>query len=235
MEDLSRIFKPFTGKELRKRGIPRFPRIHKWMRKMGEFEKRWGLALSYCRFDEHDALEIHIIWGRLFINLPWGGNPKDCMMDAWGFTTFSRTVHFRWRDKLKIVYLPWDWIHVRTTTWDHNGNIIPQEQIKNVYGEELLNMLSAPTFDYTYVLKSGKIQHRKARYYVSEMEWRWKLLKWLPWPRTIRKSIDVSFDEEVGEKSGSWKGGCVGCGYDLRKNEIPIECLRRMERERKFD
>jgi hypothetical protein len=27
----------------------------------------------------------------------------------------------------------------------------------------------------------------------------------------------------------------VGCGYELRPNETALECLRRMERERKFD
>jgi hypothetical protein len=44
----------------------------------------------------------------------------------------------------------------------------------------------------------------------------------------------VVFSAEVGERSGSWKGGCIGCGYDLLPDELPEECLRRMERDRKF-
>lgn len=32
----------------------------------------------------------------------------------------------------------------------------------------------------------------------------------------------------------SWKGGTIGCGYALRPNESPYECLKRMEQERKF-
>lgn len=51
--------------------------------------------------------------------------------------------------------------------------------------------------------------------------------------RVIR-SIDVEFDGEVGERTGSWKGGTIGCEYELRPNETPYECLKRMEQERKF-
>jgi hypothetical protein len=40
--------------------------------------------------------------------------------------------------------------------------------------------------------------------------------------------------DEVGEEAGSWKGGVLGCGYTLLPNETPLQCLRRMEKERKF-
>jgi hypothetical protein len=50
----------------------------------------------------------------------------------------------------------------------------------------------------------------------------------------ISTDIDVNFDKEVGKKKGSWKGGVTGCGYKMRKSESPLECLRRMEKERKF-
>ena len=46
--------------------------------------------------------------------------------------------------------------------------------------------------------------------------------------------MSVNFSDEVGERSGSWKGGTLGCGYDLLKNETMEQCLRRMEKERKF-
>lgn len=56
----------------------------------------------------------------------------------------------------------------------------------------------------------------------------------LPFPRMIRNSIDVYFDGEVGKETGSWKGGTIGCDYDLKKGETMLECLRRMEVEREF-
>lgn len=50
----------------------------------------------------------------------------------------------------------------------------------------------------------------------------------------MSRSIDVEFNAEVGERTGSWKGGCIGCGYQMNPNETPLQALRRMEAERKF-
>jgi len=44
----------------------------------------------------------------------------------------------------------------------------------------------------------------------------------------------VKFSDEVGERTGSWKGGVIGTGSEMRPGESPEQCLRRMERERKF-
>lgn len=87
---------------------------------------------------------------------------------------------------------------------------------------------------YRYVLQSGEEQNRtatvsKRRHVLSR-----RGLHWLGWPVTIKESIDVNFDAEVGERTGSWKGGCTGCGYDLRPGETMLQSLRRMEAERKF-
>jgi len=56
----------------------------------------------------------------------------------------------------------------------------------------------------------------------------------LGWPRWTKESIDVEFSGEVGERSGSWKGGCIGCSYDLRPDETMLCTLRRMEKEQSF-
>jgi hypothetical protein len=62
----------------------------------------------------------------------------------------------------------------------------------------------------------------------------------LPWPRKVCRSIDVTFtsDEKdfdgIGERAGSWKGGTIGCGYTMKPDEMPIDTLRRMQRERRF-
>jgi hypothetical protein len=90
------------------------------------------------------------------------------------------------------------------------------------------------TFPYRYVLKNGDVQERTATVYVDRMEWRPRCLRWTRLFRKVRTSIDVTFSDEVGERTGSWKGGTTGCGYELRSNESAEECLRRMESERKF-
>lgn len=87
---------------------------------------------------------------------------------------------------------------------------------------------------YTYVLKSGEVQKCTAtvskRRHILGRRW----LSKLGWPATIRESIDIAFDDEVGERTGSWKGGTIGCGYDLRRGETLEQALHRMEREREF-
>lgn len=60
-------------------------------------------------------------------------------------------------------------------------------------------------------------------------------MKWFPFIRTVNKSIEIQFNDEVGEDTGSWKGGCIGCGYNMLPNETPEMTLRRMEKERIFN
>lgn len=199
-----------------------------------EFYSKLGLALNYDRFEEHDAIDIHLIWGQLFINLPWGGNPEGDMVDSWGFTFFERQIHLHWRNHTKVMSLPWSWKHVRTDMWSSDGKKFSGEEVEKLYGKDRLDFLQAPEEPYLYVLKSGKIQERLARYYVEEREWRWRWATRLPWPRIIQRCIWVEFNDEVGERTGSWKGGVLGCDYTLEPGESALECLKRMERERKF-
>ena len=111
------------------------------------------------------------------------------------------------KSQRKFIAMPWQWRHI-------NHKIISDEE----------------THDYRYCLRNGAMQKRKATIKVESMEWH---RYWVPWKK-VSKYIDVSFDDEVGEKSGSWKGGTVGCSYTMMSDETPLTCLRRMESERKF-
>lgn len=86
---------------------------------------------------------------------------------------------------------------------------------------------------YTYTLKSGEVQVRIAKINVERRTWRAKWWPLIPITK-VRTTIDVHFDKEVGEETGSWKGGCTGCGYEMKVGETPLATLRRMEKERKF-
>lgn len=123
-----------------------------------------------------------------------------------------------------------DWRHVRHEWLRPDGSVFraPAEREYDAPAE------ITETHSYTYTLKNGKVQHRSATINGEEREWRWRWLAVLPWPRRVRRSIDVKFSDEVGERTGSWKGGTVGCGYEWRHGETMLDALRRMERERKF-
>jgi hypothetical protein len=147
-------------------------------------------------------------------------------------------------------FFPWQLEHYRTDVLDaHCRQPVDQPFLSPVVFSDIrgsgkkfidtyeqrkaLQKSVSKTFDYAYTLRSGEVQHRKADVFVDRMEWR---ARW--WPiipiQKVRTSINVEFDDEVGEGTGSWKGGCTGCGYDMLSLETPARTLRRMERERKF-
>lgn len=169
--------------------------------------------------DDPPRAWVRLCFGLMKIGLsfPWRTVVPDdyqCSGPTYGFNFFDDLLFVRWGkahgrkdDPSKAFYMPWAWKHR-----EHK-------------------ILSEPeTHPYTYVLRSGEIQIRMATIKMEYRRWtRW----WLPC-KLERKTIDVTFDGEVGERSGSWKGGTIGCGYDMREGETALGTLRRMERERKF-
>jgi hypothetical protein len=136
---------------------------------------------------------------------------------------------------------PWKWDWYKTEILDHDiKNVVWSEQKgdKKSYFDtwdvrNKAKKLVSKTYPYAYKLKNGEIQLRMATVYVERRTWRMEWWWLLPF-KLINTTIDVTFDGEVGERTGSWKGGCLSCSYDLFPNETPEQCLRRMEQERKF-
>lgn len=133
-------------------------------------------------------------------------------------------------------------LHWRARRWSSD---LPWFPVTLRYEQMLADGTWATVFDrdakpyveqhpYTYVLKSGEAQHRIATVSKRRHVLAYSAFKRIGWPRWIKESINIEFDGEVGERSGSWKGGCIGCGYDLQPDETIGAALRRMERERVF-
>lgn len=193
---------------------------------------KFGLSLRLCLFEEEYSLDL---FGYL-IALPFMDRflrePKN-IMESWGIYAHERSVVLCWADHTKFIYLPWAWEHVSHEVRRPDGSWVPYvaeyEKDKEPDGKEVLS------FPYTYVLKNGEKQEATAEVYVGRRTWVWRWFQWLGWPRMVCQSIDVRFDREIGERSGSWKGGCIGTGYEMRPNETAEQTLRRMELERVFD
>jgi len=98
--------------------------------------------------------------------------------------------------------------------------------------QEQVEITHSQLFDYIYFKKDGTAQERIATVTVERRKW---YLRCWPWYKKVNTAIWVKFDQEVGEGSGSWKGGVTGSGYDILPNETPEQCLRRMEQFRTFD
>lgn len=154
---------------------------------------------------------------RIGFSFPWSQVVPDedqCSGPTYGFVFFGDGLHLHYGkcrgtrgDPMKILPMPWQWRH----------------REHKVLGEPV-------NYAYRYELRSGEVQERIAAVKVETRLW---TRPWLPW-RRLSKSIDVTFNGEVGERSGSWKGGCIGCGYEMKRGETAVQTLRRMERERTF-
>lgn len=202
-------------------------------------------ALELCLFEEGFSLNVFRWFIRLRFLNRWRYEPHE-IMESWGFKFFERSIHFNWGPHCKIVHLPWEFDHVKTEVLRPDGTWVPYVGSWEIGPLRIVNDRGATlggkepdgrwqeTYDYTYTLKSGEVQHRKATIYVERMEWRWRCLKWLPLFAKKRQSITVEFDAEVGERTGSWKGGVMGTGYTMLPGESPLETLRRMELEHRM-
>lgn len=182
------------------------------------------------------AIHIDFLWFRLFYNL------IDCEGREYGFSYSDKSLVLHWGygsgfnmgpegGFSKIIYMPWDFGScVENKLIAKNGKWIDS------LGWELDRLVrKEESFPYTYTLRSGDVQNRTATVSVSRRVWYWRLFKKLKvGPKIDSTTLDVSFDGEVGERSGSWKGGTIGCSYEMKKGETTEQTLRRMEKERLF-
>ena len=145
---------------------------------------------------------------------------------------------FQFHNKSLNIDMPWAyaWESTEHLDWGMNVRLAEYKGKREVWEKyyaalQKYKQYCSKTFDYTYYLKNGEVQQRKASVTIERRTW---YVRGWPWKKMIITSIDVVFDDEVGERSGSWKGGTIGCSYEMLPNETPEQTLRRMESERKF-
>lgn len=196
------------------------------------FFSLWFLPLS--------LIFLFVGWGPLFLRLPWDtGKNNEAENPEYGLHTYSSNGKYTnelwlmWGWKRKHISLPWALNWYRTSLLLRNGNWATKRRggFKHFYGDDLPYQ---ETFPYKYTLKSGEVQEVSATIKVEEREWRRNWLMFLPLFNLEKKTIEVKFDDEIGEETGSWKGGVTGCSYEMLPFETPKETLKRMEKERKF-
>jgi len=124
----------------------------------------------------------------------------------------------------------WDW--VRTSLLMPDGSWATEDKTKQIDLIEIkrLNQQWYEKHHYLYITRHGNNQSCMAQIRVEEREWVHKPTG----NRKIKRDIDVQFENELGTQAGSWKGGVVGCSFEMLPNETPLETLRRMELTRTF-
>jgi hypothetical protein len=194
------------------------------------------------------AIILFIPWGQLYLHLPYDTGIDECESPRWGFyfygegTNIPTTFVICRGTKTKHIELPWalDWVRtsrmLKDGSWLHERKGDRKRGIDHDWWSDATQAkLWKETHDYTYVKKDGTIQERKATITVEQREWRPRWFRWTSLFNKVRTDIDIEFDKEVGERAGSWKGGTVGCSYELLPGETPMACLYRMQKERKFN
>lgn len=209
----------------------------------------WNFDISFeiCGyFDNRPRINFDIIFFSLTLVLPFRNKWTDeCDPPKWGISIHGNRIwiyrggkgNMNGGNKWWTFRFPWVYEWVRTSNlrkdgaWEHEK----KGDNKMFWDEKWEDVIWNETHPYTYILKNGTVQNRLAKIKVEEREWRIFWLKFLPYPNKVRRDISVNFNDEVGERTGSWKGGTLGCGYLLKNDETPLECLRRMEKEQIFN
>jgi len=210
------------------------------------FHFGWHFDISYelCGyFDARHRINIDLIFFSWTIILPiWSKYSDECSSPKYGIAIHNSTVWIYRGGKgnmnggtkwwtWDIPFITKEWVRtsilLKDGTWEHEtkGNK------KDFFNDEWKSKQASWTYDYTDNYDMDIIP---TTIYVDEREWRPKWLTWTKLFAKTRRTIDIHFSKEVGKRKGSWKGGCTGCGYELLKNETPLDCLKRMEKERKF-
>jgi hypothetical protein len=199
-------------------------------------------------FDTRYAVSLGLGWGKIHVYLPFRTSlGEGCNLPQYGVAVHNNTLWiYKGGEFDKSIgqctkndqWITWDlpfvtqvfrghWILDKKLEWVQEG---APDRIADSYDFKQ-NDAHVEVHSYEYRLADGTVQHRTAK---CTMEYRVWSRKWLPLLQTIRNSIDIEFSDEVGERSGSWKGGVMGCGFDTIPGDTIESALRRMERTRKF-
>lgn len=134
-------------------------------------------------------------------------------------------------------FLPWtQWRHVRHSLYDTDGHHFWTEKKDSARLDgisaiqEYIEMKEAcPSISFEFDDFDG--ERIIAKTHIEEREWKFGTgwFKWLSVFRRskVRRSLDIEFSAETGERKGSWKGGTVGHSIDMKKGEPHEASFRR--------
>jgi hypothetical protein len=210
------------------------------------FGRGFDISFELCGyFDNRPRINLDLFFFNLALILPFRNKWTDeCVPPKWGIAYHNQTFwiyrggngNMKGGNRWRTYHMPWslDWVRTsalrKDDTWEHER----KGDRKDFYEDKWKEVLRNEKYPYTYTLKSGEVQDVEATVMVEEREWRRRAFKWLPLFNKVSRTIDIAFNKEVGEGTGSWKGGVLGCGYELLPSETPLDALKRMEKERKF-
>lgn len=178
----------------------------------------------------------------------WSDNPAGGYWDtgerAYGFSisgghlnvSLGRVTNDSETEQRWGCFLPWtQWRHVRFRLYDTDGAIYYEQHGhggrfgSEAYEAEWRAKDTCPTRVFTFHDFDGEVLTATTK--IEESEWRFGegWFKWLSLFRRpkIKRSLDIGFSGETGKRKGSWKGGTIGHGIEMRHGEMHEAAFRR--------
>jgi len=207
------------------------------------FTKHFELSYSVCGyFSNRPRITISLIFFTLIIKLPFRNKWTDeCDPPKYGIAIHHNTFWLYYGGKgnwggnksfaWDIPFITKNWY--RTSLLLKNGNWEHEKRgkSKDFYHSKWNDVKMIYNYDFLDKYDNSVVP---CEITVEEREWRPKWLEWTGLFKKVIKSINVEFSKEVGSRKGSWKGGTIGCGYNMLPNEHPLDTIKRMEKERTF-
>jgi len=216
------------------------------------YRMAWGeLSLRPCGFaivvGAYDTahLRIAVGLGQAFIRLPFldkamvrgfGDSP------SFGVSADATTLHLNWGKRSKVHWWPWTLHHIMTEGLGADGAWFHAHPLRPDLAPGSCPPSWSAEYPYHYMLDSGEVQAvtatvtRERATYGALWFGRGPISRALRsiFPKKVFDGIDIKFSDEVGSRRGSWKGGTIGCSYEMRPGETPRHTLNRMQAERRF-
>lgn len=143
-------------------------------------------------------------------------------------------------EQSSCVFLPWmQRRHVRHSLYGLTGKHLITFVPRSVdFPFELRIRDLVPAASFTFEDFDGEQLVATTR--IEEREWRlgtgW--FRWLSWFRRpfVQRSLEIEFSGETGRRKGSWKGGTIGHGIEMKPGELHEAAFRRYcdEHEMRF-
>jgi hypothetical protein len=140
-------------------------------------------------------------------------------------------------------FLPWtQWRFVRHSLYDLNGALfadLPHRARWDTPEYEEGRRLEDTSPTVTFAFKDFDGEAMTATTKIEEREWLFGT-GWFKWlsifarPK-VRRSLDIRFSGETGERKGSWKGGTIGHSIDVQPGEPHTSAFRRYCQEHKME
>lgn len=212
----------------------------------------------------YETAHLHIALGvgQVFIRLPFLDKaictgPNSIEQPRFGIEAHPTDLRLNWGRRCWFLHMPWESRYLFNQYLDDQGEWRPR--LHHLEGEGAEAPHWSIELPYYYMLDDGEVQHVTATVTRTRS---WKVWRW--WGESthpaailngarIRRAplsdflratqkrfghpleyINIRFSEEVGARRGSWKGGAIGCSYEMKPGETPAHTLRRMQGERRF-